>query len=183
MFKPSKNPKVEELTKSIRERHICLDYISPILTGEINIDGKPQRLCAWCCTEELFDGRQKYCSYKCTNSATAWAYPQKEDGIRFLLLRQDFRCAGCQYDYKPFYELVVAKDKELLGRDFDPETLPFYYFKRLKNIIPDEFRIEVDHVIPIYKGGDSLGLENHQLICFTCHKEKTKKDLSGKRKA
>lgn len=34
-------------------------------------------------------------------------------------------------------------------------------------------RGEVDHIIPIFKGGDALGTENLQLLCCACHLKKT----------
>lgn len=54
--------------------------------------------------------------------------------------------------------------------------------KRLKNKVAAERLPEVDHIVPISKGGQALGHDNHQAICYTCHKVKTKKDLSGPRK-
>jgi len=173
---------VEELTKSIKSRHINLDCISPILTGDLNIKGKPQRLCAWCCEEEILSGSRKYCGNLCAESARAWAYPQKEEGIKFLLIRQDWKCNICQYNYRVLYEQIMKKEGKTFNGPVDPKVYYWYYYIRLKNKLLKEFKIEVDHIVPIYKGGDSLGLENHQLICYTCHKEKTKKDLSGKRK-
>lgn len=181
MFKPSGNPKVEELTKSVRDRSYNLSCLQAIKLPEMNDKGKPKRLCAWCATVELTHGNQKYCTTECSNSAMAWAYPQKEDALRYLLLRQEWKCATCKYDYKPELELIVAKDR-LLGYGFDLAKLPWYYFKRLKARVPSDRKPEVDHIISIYKGGVSLGLDNHQAICYTCHKTKTKQDLSGKRK-
>src|SRR5665213_757215 len=112
MFKPSGNPKVIELTKSIKERHTCLDRLRPIQLEELNIKGKPKRLCAWCATEEIFKGNQKYCSNDCSSSAMAWANPQKEDALRFLLVKQEWKCAHCQYDYKPTIEEIVDRDRK-----------------------------------------------------------------------
>lgn len=60
--------------------------------------------------------------------------------------------------------------------------LPWYYFKRLKSRVPPDKNPEVDHIAPIYKGGQPLDRANLQAICYTCHKGKTGKDLSGPRK-
>ncbi len=183
-FVSSKNPKVDELTKSIRERSYNLSALSAIKLPELNAKGKPKRICAWCADKELLGGHnQKYCSQDCSNSAMAWAYPQKEDALRYLLLRQEWKCADCKYDYLPHLKDIVARDKRMLGADFwDMSKLPWYYFKRLKSRVPRERNPEVDHVIPISKGGESLGLANHQAICYTCHKSKSKIDNSGPRK-
>lgn len=181
MFKPPGNPKVLELTKSIKGRSYNLYCLSPIKLEELNEKGKPKRLCAWCSIGELYSGNQKYCCKNCSDSANAWAYPQKEDSLRFLLLRQEWKCQHCQYDYRPFLELMMEKDRKKYSSSIEIEELPWYYLKRLKRQVPKDRKPEVDHIIPIYKGGASLGLDNHQAICFTCHKNKTKLDLSGKR--
>lgn len=38
---------------------------------------------------------------------------------------------------------------------------------------------ELDHCTPIFKGGQSLGHENHQLLCKECHKHKTVEERIG----
>lgn len=162
MFKPSRNPKVAELTKSHRERSINLDLLKAIVVELPN--HKTERRCAWCAEIKLNHGNQKYCSPNCSQSAMAWAYPQKEEALFLLLKRQDNKCNICGYQYS------VSGDG--------------YYsmMKRLKRNAPSERKPEVDHIVPISRGGASLGLENHQAICYSCHKAKTKIDNSGKRK-
>lgn len=112
----------------------------------------------------------------------AWAYPQKEDGLRFLLIRQDWKCIDCQFDYMPFMESVLEKDKAYMTM-FDQQlhTISWFYFKRLKRKVPKENRPEVDHIIPVAKGGYTLGLDNHACRCYQCHKKKSKVDNSGPR--
>lgn len=185
-FKPSGNPRVLELTKSCKERTCNLDQIRPIKLEELNSKGKQRKLCAWCATEEIFHGNQKYCSNGCSRSAEAWAYPQKEESLRFLLIRQDWKCIDCKFDYTPVMQACV--DSDLARHSYDNHLasiphadLPFYYFKRLKSKAPKDRKPEIDHEIPIYKGGQSIGLENIRCLCYTCHKAKTKLDLSGKR--
>ena len=38
--------------------------------------------------------------------------------------------------------------------------------------------IELDHVLPVHKGGGGCWLTNYQFLCYECHKPKTKKDIS-----
>ncbi|MFL5785884.1 MAG: HNH endonuclease [Bacteriovoracaceae bacterium] len=47
------------------------------------------------------------------------------------------------------------------------------YHRNLK----DNKEPEIDHIIPIFKGGMAIGLDNVQILCYSCHKKKTKKDL------
>jgi len=112
----------------------------------------------------------------------AWAYPQKEENLAALLIKQDYKCNVCQFDYAPFMDAIAAKELVRGGVDCDWRTEYLWqFYKRLKMKVPHERRPEVDHIVPIYKGGIPLGMENHQVICYTCHKTKTGKDLSGKR--
>src|SRR5271165_4864104 len=103
MFKKSGNPKVEELTKSHKERTYHLTSLSVI-----KIEGK--RFCVWCGVKQLSHGNQKYCSDICRDSALAWAQPQKEANLAILLIRQDYKCNLCQFDYVPFMDAIAAKD-------------------------------------------------------------------------
>ena len=182
MFKKSGNPKVEELTKSVKDRSYNLSCLRPVKLEILNEKGKPKRLCAWCFVDELFHGNQKYCDKDCSESAEAWAYPQKELGLKLLLMRQDYKCAHCQFDYKPFLEAMIIRDKQRYGGVWELEQLPWHYFKRLKAQVSKEKKPEIDHRIPIYKGGTSLGQENCDCVCYTCHKIKSKIDNSGPRK-
>jgi len=178
MFKPSVNPKVEELTKSCVDRRINLSDLDAIM-----IEGK--RHCCWCSTP--LKGRQyKWCSSECAGFAWAWANPQSDEGLKYLLIRQDWKCKSCQYDYKLTMISLVSADRFVSKKNGITDdllaSLPSYYMRRMKYRLPKQYKPEVDHIVPIYKGGQSLGLDNHQAICYSCHKTKTKSDLSGKRK-
>lgn len=184
------NPKISELSKSYRERSFNLTNLAPIKVGELG--QKMTRFCAWCAEGKLTHGNQKYCSNDCSQSAMAWAYPQKEDALGMLLKAQDFKCNLCQFDYAPLltaihnelqskYRYYRLDERDGLKGDFR-EAVNWVLIKRLKARASKDQRPEVDHIIPIYKGGQSLGLENHQAICGHCHRKKTSVDLSGKRK-
>lgn len=177
MYKSPKNPIAIELTKSYKRRTVNLGTIKVIYV-ELP-DQTSERRCAWC-TEVAVKGNRKYCGDECATSAMAWAYPQKEDALRFLLVRQGFKCLVCQYDYFPAFAKIMARDK--INPDRDLSNLPWWYFKRLKEQVSAERKPEIDHILAISKGGASLGLDNHQAICYTCHKMKTKIDNSGPRK-
>lgn len=36
--------------------------------------------------------------------------------------------------------------------------------------------LELDHILPVHQGGGGSWLSNYQLLCFKCHKEKSKLD-------
>ena len=175
MFKISKNPVVAQLEASHRGRTISLTEIKPIKLE----DGT--RLCAWCAETPIVGAHnKKYCSSACIEAIEAWAYPQKENGLAQLLSRQNYLCAVCGYDWNPLAD-------SLLGRIGIPKSLNkltqfnHRFIKAFKNRA-GERKPEVDHVIPIYKGGQAIGFSNHQAICSVpCHREKTRIDNSGKK--
>lgn len=176
MWKVSKNPKVEELTRTHRKRSVNLTVLVAVR------DSEGKKRCAWCCEGLLRHPSQKYCCEDCSNSAMAWAYPQKEQSLFFLLHRQEWKCAECQYDWKKFVEQNIVGKFYGTRTNVDLETFNWWVVKRLKAIIDIKLRPEVDHTIPISKGGVCLGLEGKSCLCYTCHKAKTKIDNSGKRK-
>lgn len=177
MFKKSNNPKIEELTKSHRERRINLSDLNAVPLE----NGKG---CVWCC-KKLTGKARKWCSNECSSMAWAWANPQKEGSLHIILARQDFKCNHCQYDYMPYVEDSL-KYVNRVHLTIEPSKIKEQISERLMQIlkykVPTDHRPEVDHIMPIYKGGQPLGIDGLQAICYSCHKIKTKKDLSGKRK-
>lgn len=178
MFKPTKNPKIEEMTKSFKDRALQLSHYPVIPTPE----GK--RMCLWCGEIELMGSKnKKYCSPECSEAIWAWAQPQKENGLHVLLVRQSWKCNSCHLDWEPILQKVLAyfHRRNYHVPNFGKDS-SVRFMKIFKNNCPKEQSPEVDHIIPISKGGQSLGFSNHQAICFACHKTKTKVDNSGPRK-
>lgn len=177
MLKLTSNARILEKTESFKDRALSLSRFPVLKTAE----GK--RFCLWCGTVELTKSNQKYCSTECSLAIWTWAQPQKENGLFALLTRQEWKCKLCDFDYFPFYAQICSWMKSHryklpeLGKDD-----AYHMMKRFKRLMPSTQKPEVDHIVPIYKGGQSLGLDNHQAICYSCHKTKTKVDLSGKRK-
>jgi 5-methylcytosine-specific restriction endonuclease McrA len=151
---------------------MSLDRIMPITLENI-------KMCAWCYSSKTKG--PKYCSQLCAKSARAHFYPQKEEALNFLLIRQNFQCANCQYDWKPLV-LQLLQNGRVYDKPNDYLTqLSYWLIRRIKSKSPENRKPEVDHVIPLFKGGQALGLSNHWCLCYSCHKAKTKVDLSGKR--
>ncbi len=162
MWKPSQNPKIEELTKSYRNRTFLLSDLDIV-----KLDGITKN-CIWC-LQKLAGRQYKWCSEQCSNYALAWARPQCEHGLHVLLARQDFLCAHCKFSYIPY----INKSLQYLNHNhatIDPSTIKtqisWLLMKILKNNVPKIHRPEVDHIVPISKGGTAIGLENHQIICY-----------------
>ena len=164
-MKPSKNPWVIEFTKKSKDRECALNDI-PFVQREDGTKG-----CIWC--GEVLKSKHpstRYCKDKeCSESAYMWGYPQRKEAMFYLLKKQDYKCNDCGHDYKQYLDF---KD----GTEFK-----VWHYRRIRKKIPKEFRPEVDHIIPIMSGGQSLGLDNHQVLCYSCHKKKTKVDIKGEK--
>jgi hypothetical protein len=153
-----------------------LDKLRPLVKDEA---GTVTRHCAWCYEGLLHSRNQKYCCEDCSTQANAWGYPQSDFGAGLLLMKQGFKCAGCQYDWGPLCE-EISKDL-YYGEDTFRTKFSWPLVSRLKYKVKPEHKPEVDHIVPISKGGEAIGLNNHQVLCYTCHKKKTKVDNSGPR--
>lgn len=172
MLKKPLNPKALEVLKSCTYRSHPLDIIEPIIIEGI-------KKCAWCYSAKTRG--PKYCGQDCAKSARAHFYPQKEEALSYLLMRQNFECAHCKYDWKPLIEQLLVNGRVYDKPDDYKVRFSYWLMRRIKSKSPKDRKPEVDHTVPIYKGGQTLGLENHSCLCFSCHKAKTKLDLSGKR--
>lgn len=172
MYKPSLNPTVKDLTLSWRKRRYnTSDLDAPVIEG--------RKCCAWCLTP-LSGRKYRWCSNSCGEMAFAWANPQSSEGLAYLLARQGYRCAGCILDWNPIATSLIGKHG--IRKDHNPlKTVSGRFVKMIKNRSPEGTKPEVDHIVPIYKGGASLGLDNHQALCYSCHKVKSKVDNSGPR--
>lgn len=179
-MKKCENPLIEEITKTWKKRIYNL--------SDIKLPKEIIKACVWC-LGPLKGAQRRWCGEECVESAQAWGNPQREQGLSILLIRQEFKCKMCQFDYGAIVEEMFKSPKIPYGfsqlKDNWRTKSSYWIAHRLKdhmhmNDLPH--RLEVDHIVAISKGGTSLGLDNHQAICYTCHKTKTKQDLSGKRK-
>jgi len=173
------NPEIDKLEKSHRERRINLCDLENVRIDDLKV-------CVWC-LGFLKGKKYRWCSKQCSDSAFAWANPQSTYGLNVLLARQDWQCNICLFSWKDLalrihgelyrhYEKYKKATPEF-GANFD-----FRLTRRLKYSCDLGVKPEVDHIVPISKGGLAIGHENHQAVCAQCHKKKTKVDNSGPRK-
>lgn len=167
MWKPSQNPVITELTLTHRERVYRLKDLKPIRDGSA-------KKCIWCLTT-LGESRYKWCSEECVANALAWARPQTAHGLRVLLERQDNSCAVCQLSWKDSLAEALAKVRRWSW--VQPTKFTERYMRAFRRICSPQTRPEVDHIVGVAIGGQTLGFENVQLLCRVCHKAKTKIDV------
>lgn len=174
-----KNPKLTKLQKGDGRRNINAESIKPVIKEGL-------KHCAWC-AEERVKGNRKYCNDICRDNCYAFCNPQKEHGLEYHLQTQDFKCADCQYDYKPHMDEITKRyaKRNLYFYKSDGAAAPFFFgwLKDRMASIDWNKRPEVDHKVPIALGGDPVGFDNHQVLCYECHKNKTKVDVSDIAKA
>lgn len=170
-MKPSKNPNIDIYTKTHKDRAFNL--------SDISLPEGISKSCVWC-LDKLEGKQRRWCGDdECAKAALAWGRPQSAHGLYELLKRQDFCCKGCGLGYQEYYDLAVSKKSKFYEKElhsFDVERV----MRRMKRLIPREVRPEIDHVLAITLGGTALGLENHQILCAKCHKDKTKVDIKEK---
>jgi len=171
MYKPPKNPQIEELTKSHRESQYSL--------GDIKLPEGMVKSCIWC-LEPLGGRARRWCGdEECVKAALAWGRPQCEHGLYYLLLKQELKCNDCGFSYKKYFDEAMPTIEGQI-----PGSNEIHFGMRtFRGMVPYEVRPEVDHIVAISLGGTALGLENHQVLCMKCHKEKTASDSKERAKS
>lgn len=146
-----------------KQRTLKMDHLQ-------QVDGQ----CAWCNIIPLYSRRKKYCGVNCRNSALFYCYPQTPSAKMWVFIhKQNCSCTLCG---ECFEDKIAKKIFDLRKRwDKDAE---FYKWKAgpityhsLGDNTGDVW--QVDHIIPLHKGGDGIGLENIQVVCKSCHLRKT----------
>lgn len=167
MFKLSKNPWVIDKTKKTYDRECALADI-PYVIREDGSKG-----CIWCGDPLKTNHHlQRYCKDKlCPKSAYIWGYPQRSESLIYLLKKQNMKCNDCSHDYNQYF---IEEDHQF---EINSDN-----YNKIRKLIPQEFKPEVDHIVAIMQGGESLGINNHQVLCYACHKKKTKKDIKKPRR-
>ncbi len=120
------------------------------------------RLCVWCNVKPLVGRQRRWCSKDCKESGFIYCNPQSPSARAWVLINlQDCACRACGVSHE---DLVLKR------------------LERLKTSWPLSYHligygagdvIQVDHIVPIHRGGRGFGLGNVQVICVACHMKKT----------
>jgi len=165
------NPDIDGIIKSA-DRRTNLSW----LKADIR-DGS--KYCGWCFKNKLKGRQIKYCSEKCGISAYAFCNPQSEYGLQYLLNRQGWKCASCSYDYR----IVATKLFPRWRGRYRSQWMKRHkewgvsLMKGVKREAGESRKPEIDHVKAVALGGAGIGFSNHQVLCYQCHKAKTKRDM------
>lgn len=156
---------------------------------------------------EFNKGMKVYCSEKCREEYSKRIYTWQELRDKIIKERGnvcqqckktqeqltqeklDFKTNKKKEFIKRYPEILEQRRKELMDDceklyikaqklNWEDITIPWEYRQDYDDELPygwDSF--EVDHKIAVVNGGDFWDENNLQVLCYKCHKEKTKEDL------
>jgi len=133
----------------------------------------PGGTCVWCNAKYPPPPKRRWCSDNCLTSGTMYCQPQNNATKMWLLIhRQRCACTLCGTDFEEKIVQMIYKANAHIQRYWEPGSKVSYWY--LGHNTGDIW--EVDHIQPIFKGGQSLGLGNLQTVCKSCHKQKSIKE-------
>ena len=167
--------------RDLKKRSQTLSDLATELLGD---DDYRSSFCLWCGSKRFKKGRRRYCREDCTDSATAYCFPHSVSSKAFVFVElQGCNCKFCGENFEDLIDAFIPKEVERRRRrnkegpklfsQFTPLPLHVDFFA-IGNHISSQF--DLDHVVPIHKGGAGIGFDNVQVICKKCHKIKTARD-------
>jgi len=134
-------------------------------------------LCAWCNSALIGNGLKKYCDEDCRRSAYMYIHPQDVSlKVWILIKRQACACAICREDFEDrIADLINRRASHAMRHTGIVAQFSSLKYFEIGHSTGDIW--EVDHVLPIHKGGDGIGFDNVQVVCVKCHRKKTVTDL------
>ena len=129
---------------------------------KIEVGPNGYNLCRYC-HKDVLPPRRTLCSKECAhqwNIITNWNYAKKA-----VYYRDHGICAVCKMDC-----IKVLRDLKKLPKDqrFKQAELLGIPLKMMGRKLYD-----VDHIVPVYKGGGCANLSGLQTLCWKCHLKKS----------
>ena len=163
-----------------------------------------KRGCCPVCSKTKFEfdkGMKVYCSTKCRELYGERIYTWQERRDKILKERGE-KCEKCSKtlkqlsEYKETYkeeqkkkyiekhpELLEQKRKELMEeveekyqKALNLTADDLYLYSEIEELPWSYNSFEVDHIKAVALGGDMFDEKNLKVLCYPCHKEKTKED-------
>ncbi len=160
--------------------------------------------CCPVCAKTKFEfdkGMKVYCSKKCRELYSERIYTWQEKRDKVLKERGEV-CEKCKKTikqlskYKEDYkekqkrkyieahpELLEQRRKELMEeaekkyqQALNLKAEDLFLYGEIEDLPWAYDSFEVDHIKPVSLGGDMFNEDNLKVLCYTCHKEKTKND-------
>ncbi len=152
-------------TLDMRSRYMTLSSIPKYRVGS-------DRFCLWCRSgAPLKHHARVYCGDNCKKSANMFCYPQSNTMKAYILIEfQQCACTLCGLSYEDRILRWIERKENRKGTE-EWEIGPTMNILGYQLSAINE--IDVDHKIPLHRGGIALGLDNIQAVCRQCHKDKT----------
>lgn len=145
----------------------------PILKGK----------CCWCNALDIQPPKRRYCSDACVEAAVLFCHPQSPRTKMYILLQlQDCTCVGCGEIFDEQIRTIIeatlerrVRWKKLFPKESFAPGLEAPI--TLNSIGQNTGHLwQVDHIIPIFRGGRGVCIENLQVLCVNCHRKKTARE-------
>jgi 5-methylcytosine-specific restriction endonuclease McrA len=137
-------------------------------------DGK--KPCRWC-KGPVAKGRKRWCGDECV---TEWTRRTQWPVTRDMVFdRAKGICASCGQDCREVDQRRIDADCKsgvITRQQYDRLCRGRVMYRSKHRVPVSHCGWEVDHIRPIFQGGDWFDFGNLQLLCFPCHKAKSEAD-------
>lgn len=136
-----------------------------------------KKLCRWCGEDvnQYSPRRRTFCSDECVHE---YKLRSSSSYVRLYIAKRDkYKCQICGLYCRGFLKkmkefvglLFGAKKREKEEEWFNSHGLEWVNTNRRSTFY------DIDHIIPVVKGGGQSGEDNLRLVCLSCHRKETAK--------
>lgn len=142
------------------------------------LQGKHHKGVCWFCGGELPPRKRRWCGKKCVKAYNLLIH--QPDTVRNYILKRDKGvCADCGLDCIALHNRVSSMPlKDIKAWMLENRALLRQYKKA--GLVRHQRFWDIDHIIPVCKGGGLCSMSNLQTLCVACHRRKTRLDLEPK---
>lgn len=171
-------------------------FLTPAEKRKSSERARKEKLCRWCGQDvkRLNKHRRTFCSDECVHE---FSIRSSSSYIRqYIAKRDNYICQICGLDCKGFLRqlkrevndrMVGLPHSEWRLRRKEFETA--YFAEHGMEWVNTDNRstfYDIDHIVPVVKGGGQCGEENLRTVCLGCHRKETarlRKELKKSKEA
>lgn len=136
--------------------------------GRRGPNGRP--ICRFC-GEEVPPRKSGWCSMKCVERWRLTSDPRVQRAAVFA--RDLGQCRRCRLDVNALAVVLRGRGTAIASRNARMGARPEASYSA-------DGLWDMDHVVPVADGGGACGIENLQVLCVWCHKEKTREQAAAR---
>ena len=138
---------------------------------------KKEGLCRWCGEDvkRLSKKRRTFCSDECVHE---FNLRSSSSYIRIYIAKRDkYTCQICGLNCKGFIRQMKRHVGCLFGEKRKEKEEEFFKQHGMEwvNTNNRSTFYDIDHIVPVVKGGHQCGEENLRTVCLSCHRKETAK--------